>query len=180
MFLVGRGIPEHITNLPRRILDTPFGRMLQPQIDAGMREITQAPVVSPPSQASSSKVATNGVGATSSGPVNGSSSTKGQVSTSYGSVINVTNLNELERHLESASSTTATIFFTSSTCAPCKMAYPMFDRLAEQHPQSLFLKVDINAAHDIASRYQIRATPTFMTFARAPSKTNGKGPIRTC
>ena len=43
-FLVGKGIPEHITNLPRQVLNTPFGRMLQPQLDASMRSVTQAPV----------------------------------------------------------------------------------------------------------------------------------------
>ncbi|KAL9092788.1 MAG: hypothetical protein Q9159_000686 [Coniocarpon cinnabarinum] len=43
-FLVGTGIPEYITNLPRQVLETPFGRMLQPQLDASMRSVTQAPV----------------------------------------------------------------------------------------------------------------------------------------
>ncbi|EME86475.1 uncharacterized protein MYCFIDRAFT_83705 [Pseudocercospora fijiensis CIRAD86] len=44
MFLLGKGIPEHITNLPERVLKTPFGQMLRPQIDASMRSITQAEV----------------------------------------------------------------------------------------------------------------------------------------
>ncbi|KAK5117732.1 hypothetical protein LTR85_008707 [Meristemomyces frigidus] len=44
MFLVGKGIPDHITSLPKRVLDTPFGQMLKPQIDASMRSVTQAPV----------------------------------------------------------------------------------------------------------------------------------------
>ncbi|KAK4546312.1 hypothetical protein LTR36_001989 [Oleoguttula mirabilis] len=44
MFLVGKGIPDHITSLPKRVLDTPFGQMLKPQIDAGMRSVTQASV----------------------------------------------------------------------------------------------------------------------------------------
>ena len=166
MFLVGKSIPDHITNLPRRVLDTPIGQMLKAQIDESMRAITQAPV--PPQQPRRSatnrqpaapqrlqdtKVVseTNG---TSSGPA------------TYGSVINVTNMSTLEKHMQAASSTAATIFFTSSTCAPCKLAYPMFDQLAAQYPYALFAKVDTNNAHDIAARYQIRATPTFMTFSR--------------
>ncbi|KAK1809806.1 hypothetical protein LTR12_015832 [Friedmanniomyces endolithicus] len=36
MFLLGKGIPNHITSLPKRVLDTPFGQMLRPQIDASM------------------------------------------------------------------------------------------------------------------------------------------------
>ena len=43
-FLVGRGIPDHITSLPRQVLNTPFGRMLQPQLDASLRSVTQASV----------------------------------------------------------------------------------------------------------------------------------------
>ncbi|KAK5133336.1 hypothetical protein LTR08_007861 [Meristemomyces frigidus] len=47
MFLVGRGIPAHITSLPQRVLDTPFGQMLKPQLEAGMRSVTQTPVPAP-------------------------------------------------------------------------------------------------------------------------------------
>lgn len=49
MFLVGKGIPDHITALPERVLNTPFGQMLQPQLDRAFRSVTQAPL---PTQAS--------------------------------------------------------------------------------------------------------------------------------
>jgi thiol-disulfide isomerase/thioredoxin len=150
MFLLGTGIPPHITSLPQRVLDTPFGRMLRPQIDASMRSVTQAPVpngsvprqVSPAVQASPKKTAR------------------------YGKVINLTSSDALENAMGGALSTCVTIFFTSSTCAPCKLAYPAFDSLAEEYGDALFVKVDINEARDIASRYSIRATPTFMTFSK--------------
>ena len=176
MFLVGKGIPEHITNLPERVLDTPFGQMLRPQIDAGMRLITQAPVAPPSaSRSSGSTSMANGIGKANgtSGPiVNGTASHAGA---RLDSVINVSDLSTLEKRLGDASATAATIFFTSSTCAPCKLAYPMFDRLAEQYPRAHFIKVDINAAHDIAATYQIPATPTFMTFARGIKQDEWKG-----
>lgn len=44
-FLVGEGIPKHIVSLPERVLQTPFGAMLKPQIDAAMRPVTQAPTL---------------------------------------------------------------------------------------------------------------------------------------
>ena len=148
MFLLGVGTPEHITSLPQRVLDTPFGRMLRPQIDASMRSVTQAPVPNgdpthqprPAAQEAPRKTAR------------------------YGKVLNLTSSDALEKNLAGASDTCATIFFTSSTCAPCKLAYPTFDALAEEHGDALFIKVDINEAPDIASKYSIRATPTFMTF----------------
>ena len=173
MFLVGKGIPEHITNLPRRVLDTPFGQMLKPQIDVSMRSITQAPVSPSPSSSVASRA--NGSTGPSKTAERGLNGTSPKASGRYGSVISITSLSSLEKHLESASKTAATIFFTSSTCAPCKLAYPMFDQLAEQHPQTLFVKVDINAAHDVASRYQIRATPTFMTFTRGSKQDEWQG-----
>ncbi|KAI5368084.1 Putative PPPDE peptidase domain, armadillo-like helical, PUL domain, Thioredoxin [Septoria linicola] len=172
MFLVGRGIPEHITSLPAKVLETPFGQMLKPQIDASMRQITQAPV--PPQNrpctkgSNASKVASSAAISKqgSGGHVQTTNGTNHQSSDRYGSVVNLTDSSALDTHLAGAADSCTTIFFTSSTCGPCRLAYPMFDRLAEQYPQALFVKVDINSAREISSRYQIRATPTFMTISK--------------
>jgi len=167
MFLVGKGIPDHITGLPRRVLDTPFGQMLKPQIDASMRSVTQAPVPpqNVPSQANRTKGASN-MAQEASPDASKAVADNTAPAQAYGQVMQVTNLAILEKHLQSASNTAATIFFTSSTCAPCRLAYSAFDSLAEQNPRALFVKVDINSAHDVASQYRIRATPTFMTFSK--------------
>ena len=175
MFLVGKGIPDHITNLPKRVLDTPFGQMLKPQIDESMRSITQAPVPPSrptPSQNSRSVVPSLSRNGTSSTETNGTPPVK---PAAYGKVGNVTSLGNLEEHMQGAMTTATTIFFTSSTCAPCKLAYPMFDQLAEQYSHALFVKVDINSARDVASRYQIRATPTFMTFSKGAKQDEWSG-----
>ncbi|KAK3107960.1 hypothetical protein LTR53_017967, partial [Teratosphaeriaceae sp. CCFEE 6253] len=146
MLLIGKGIPEHITSLPKRVLDTPFGQMLRPQLDASMRSVTQAPVPSQPRNGANtgSHRSTNGAPALDIQPTSTT-----PTPAPYGSVINATSLPILEKHLQNASGTASAIFFTSSTCAPCKLAYPTYDSLAEQHPHALFVKVDINAAHDI-------------------------------
>ncbi|KAF2398670.1 DUF862-domain-containing protein [Trichodelitschia bisporula] len=139
MFLVGRGIPDHITSLPQRVLETPFGQMLKPQLDQAMRGVTQAPV--PPQAVPQIPV--------------------------EGRVQNVTTLDALDRLLQSASHTCAVIFFTSSTCAPCKVLYPTYDELAaEAKHRAVLIKVDINNAPEIATRYGVRATPTIMTFLK--------------
>ena len=70
MFLVGKGIPPHITSLPETVLQTPFGQMLRPQLDRAMRTVTQAPVASPSAvntqanvvRSALSNAATNGSG----------------------------------------------------------------------------------------------------------------------
>ncbi|GAB7363930.1 hypothetical protein MBLNU230_g4492t1 [Neophaeotheca triangularis] len=174
MFLVGKGIPAHITSLPKRVLETPFGQMLKPQIEAGMRGVTQSPVPpqNVPSKPSSSIA--NG-GPRPSQVVKEAQPTATAPLGEYGRVLDVHDVNTLRDKLATASTTAATIFFTSSTCAPCKMAYPTFDQLAEQYPNALFVKVDINSARDIAAFYQIRATPTFMTFARGSKQDEWQG-----
>ena len=168
MFLVGTGIPDHITNLPKRVLDTPFGQMLKPQIDAGMRSMTQAPV--PPQNPLRAVAANETNNRPQHSNPNGSASQTNGVLTGapayYGKVKTAASKTELDQYLQSASNTIATIFFTSSTCAPCRIACQMYDQLAEQHRGALFLKVDIGSAQDVALHYQVRATPTFMTFAK--------------
>ncbi|KAF2216186.1 hypothetical protein CERZMDRAFT_109144 [Cercospora zeae-maydis SCOH1-5] len=167
MFLVGRGIPEHITSLPEKVLETPFGQMLKPQIDASMRQITQAPV--PPRNR---PPATNGhnVHSAPKAPHVAAAAAKDTLvspdNCRYGQVVSLTDKNALDTHLAGAADSCVTIFFTSSTCAPCRLAYPTFDILAEEYPQALFVKIDINFARELAERYQIRATPTFMTFTK--------------
>ncbi|KAL4868048.1 hypothetical protein BDV12DRAFT_170275 [Aspergillus spectabilis] len=145
MFLVGKSIPEHIRNLPRTFLSTPLGQMLKPQIEGALRGVTQAPgpglqqpsAVQPPQKPLQNKVRV------------------------------VTSLKELETLLSSASKLCAVIFFTSATCPPCKMLYPLYDELAEEAgPKAVLIKVDISVARDVGMRYNVRATPTLMTFLR--------------
>ncbi|KAK4504773.1 hypothetical protein PRZ48_002735 [Zasmidium cellare] len=172
MFLVGRGIPDHITSLPKRVLDTPFGQMLKPQIDASMRSITQAEV---PAE---NRPQASGSGTSNAGAARKVPTTNGESlapSLRYGKVVNPLSLNAVQEYMTEASDTVVTIFFTSATCAPCKLAYPMFDNLAEQHPNALFAKVDISEAQDVAMRYQIRATPTFMTFSKGAKQEEWSG-----
>ncbi|CBF71724.1 hypothetical protein AN6915.2 [Aspergillus nidulans FGSC A4] len=150
MFLVGKSIPEHIRNLPTTFLSTPFGQMLKPQIESALRGVTQAPG--------------QGLPAPRSGPAGSHTQAQAQ---SQGKVRVVGSLNELEQHLSSASKSCAVIFFTSATCPSCKMMYPVYDELAaEAGSKAVLLKVDTSMAHDVAVRYGVHATPTFMTFLR--------------
>ena len=161
MFLVGKGIPDHITSLPQTVLNTPFGQMLRPQLDRAMRDITQAPVPPPtPLQPHTPQAATNGLPppSTSKPPTNG-------VAKPQPKVQNVTRLSELTAFLTSARPSCAIIFFTSSTCPPCKLAYPTYESLAQEFgSRCTLIKTDLNVSYEIVQHYQVRATPTFMTF----------------
>lgn len=144
-FLLGKGIPEHIANLPQAVLDTPFGRMIQPQIDNMIqnRKAANGGLV--------------GIDNTITAP-----QTHHQL---LASVRRATTLLELDALLAEAKKACAVIFFTSPTCAPCKNLYPLYDELAaEAAHKALLIMVDISSAYDIGTKYGVRATPTFITF----------------
>lgn len=54
------------------------------------------------------------------------------------------------------------IDFTAAWCGPCKAIAPEFERLAKANPHTLFLKVDVDAASEIAAKFKISAMPTFI------------------
>lgn len=150
MFLVGKSIPERIRNLPETFLNTPFGQMMKPQIEMTLRGVTQAPGPNVQPQA----------------PARAPTATAGPPAPS-GTVRMVTSLPQLERELSSASESCAVIFFTSSTCPPCKAVYPVYDELAEETvSKAVLIKVDVGIARDVSMKYLVRATPTFMTFLK--------------
>ncbi|KAI9740235.1 MAG: hypothetical protein M1834_004813 [Cirrosporium novae-zelandiae] len=149
-FLVGSGIPQKILDVPNTFLNTPLGQMIRPQFDA----LTQAPQAPSHQPGQSSQLNVHG-----SLSINGSNAP--------GKVHNVTNLRELETLLSAANGSCAVIFFTSSTCSPCKIIYPAYDELAAEFSgKATLIKVDLNHAYDVGAKYQVRATPTLMTFLK--------------
>ena len=175
MFLLGRGIPDHITSLPQTVLNTPFGQMLKPQLDSAMRGITQAPVApaSVPSQHQSSR--TSNVFVTSQSNVQ-ENHVNGASGIPTGQVHQVTTLKKLDALLTRAQDSCAVIFFTSATCPPCKLVYPAYDDLAaEAGDKAILIKVDLSEAYEIGSKYQVRATPTFMSFLKGEKENEWVG-----
>ncbi|TAQ89615.1 hypothetical protein B7494_g2073 [Chlorociboria aeruginascens] len=148
-FLVGTGIPSHITNLPQTVLDSPFGMMIRPQIDNMVK---------------ASKKKNDGLLG-----IDGKNSAKAP-KTHQQEAISVkkpTTLHEFNTVMAAAEKSCAVVFFTSKTCKPCATLYPLFYELAEQEANNaLFIKVDVSASYDIAQKFNIRSTPTFITFLR--------------
>jgi thioredoxin 1 len=46
-------------------------------------------------------------------------------------------------------------------CGPCKFIGPIFEKLAAEHPEAEFVKVDVDDADDVAAAVGIQAMPTF-------------------
>jgi thiol-disulfide isomerase/thioredoxin len=168
MFLVGKGIPAHITSLPQTVLDTPFGQMLRPQIDVAMRPITQAPTPQPVAPARQTPSANTSFATKPATPL----------AAATGMVNKVTAIQEVDRLLGLAKDRCAIIFFTSSTCAPCKLVYQPFDDLAAAAGEKcVFLKIDFtHAERSVNTRYpNVRATPTFITYLRGDKQDEWSG-----
>lgn len=176
MFLVGKGIPGHITSLPQTVLDTPFGQMLRPQIDAAMRPITQAPTPQPVAPAPPTQ--TNGHAQNGTAQAVAPAVANTPLAMSTGRVNNVTTIRDVDRLLGLAKDRCAIIFFTSSTCAPCKLVYQPYDDLAaEAGEKCVFLKIDFShAERSINIRYpNVRATPTFITYLHGEKRDEWSG-----
>ena len=172
MFVVGKSIPEEIRSLPETFLRTPMGQMLRSQLDQSMRTMTQAPdAVSGRNAPTTNGVSRpNPIRTATNGTYQPPASTPTFINATppkqhSGQVYNLTSLSTLDTHLANARSTCAILFFTSTTCPPCKIVYPAYDELAASAgARCTFIKIDVSQAYEIGSRYSVRATPTFMTF----------------
>lgn len=157
-FLLGKGIPSHIANMPQAVLDSPFGRMLQPQLTqmVEQRKAQQGGLL---------------------GIQNGQPQATGATTAASlpGAVIEVPNLQALNNAFTNAASKSAIIFFTSATCPPCKALYPLYHELAAEYGNVALLRVDVSVASDVARQYAITATPTFQTFVHGKQQESWAG-----
>lgn len=164
-FLVGKGIPSHIANLPDTVLNSPFGRLMRPMIDDMVRNGRRK-----------KEGALLGIGNETTAPRKSAKKAPQTTQQKAEAVWNACNVKELDDLLESAKSSCAIIFFTSKTCGPCRPLYPVFEELAEEAAyRAVFIKADITIAPDISNRYSVRATPTFMTFLRGEKENQWVG-----
>ena len=59
---------------------------------------------------------------------------------------------------------TVLVDFFATWCGPCKMLSPLLEEVAEENPNLLVLKIDVDEVGDLAARYGIQAIPTLMLF----------------
>ena len=54
--------------------------------------------------------------------------------------------------------------FWAEWCQPCKIFSPLFETMAELHPDVFFGKVNTEQATELAQAFQVRSIPTVMAF----------------
>ena len=59
---------------------------------------------------------------------------------------------------------TVIVDYWAPWCGPCRGFAPVFERVAEKHPDIVFAKVNTDEEQEIAQHFQIRSIPTLMVF----------------
>jgi thioredoxin 1 len=62
------------------------------------------------------------------------------------------------------SNPTVVLDFWAPWCGPCRGFAPVFERVAGDHPDVVFAKVNTDEEQEIAGHFQIRSIPTLMVF----------------
>ncbi|SPO31062.1 related to TRX2 - thioredoxin II [Ustilago trichophora] len=74
----------------------------------------------------------------------------------------VSSAGEFDAELNAAGSKLVVVDFHAVWCGPCKAIAPIYQRLASQYTNTVFLKVDVDRVQAVAQRYSVRAMPTFL------------------
>ncbi|KAJ1017790.1 hypothetical protein NDA16_005107 [Ustilago loliicola] len=183
--LTGGDIPTHIRSLPQDFLSTPFGQMLQPQIDAMFRQPSVdltapfAATTGPLGNNLLNQVASRAY--TGNTPVEASPSSK--PSSSY-PVRHITSQAQLSEILSLFPC--VAVLYTSESCPPCRIIKPAFQDLAHHHhvdeslsgshKRGAFVQVESNAStSSLFAQSQVTATPTvkLYTFGKETNQVKG-------
>lgn len=62
------------------------------------------------------------------------------------------------------SNSTVIVDYWAPWCGPCRGFAPVFEKVAEAHPDVVFAKVNTDEQQEIAAHFQIRSIPTLMVF----------------
>ena len=63
--------------------------------------------------------------------------------------------------------------FYATWCGPCKMIAPILEEIAEEHPEYVIAKVNVDEEEELAAEFGIMSIPTVIVFKNGePVKTS--------
>ena len=71
---------------------------------------------------------------------------------------------DFDKALEDAGDKLVVVDFTATWCGPCQRIAPVFQKLAEEMPDVVFVKVDVDDNEETAQACGIQAMPTFQFY----------------
>ena len=74
------------------------------------------------------------------------------------------NKEEFDALLEESGDKLVVIDFHAAWCGPCKLIGPKFVKMAEDYPDAVFVKVDVDENEETAEACEVEAMPTFQLF----------------
>merc|ERR1712167_314548 len=81
-----------------------------------------------------------------------------------GGVKQLATLEAFDAALKDAGDKLVVVDFTATWCGPCQRIAPVFVKLAEEMPEIVFIKVDVDENEEVAAKCNIQCMPTFQFY----------------
>ena len=87
--------------------------------------------------------------------------------------VNKDNFNEIKN-----SEKTVLLDFYADWCGPCRMVSPIVDEIAEEHPEYLIGKVNVDQEGELAAQFGVASIPTLVVLkdGKVVSQSSGARP----
>ena len=74
----------------------------------------------------------------------------------------IPNLGDFNKLLDDSADKLVVVALTATWCGPCQRIAPLFQQLADENQNVVFVKVDVDENEETAAAYGISAMPTFI------------------
>ena len=78
--------------------------------------------------------------------------------------MSVLSLNKNNFEVIKSSEKTVLIDFYADWCGPCRMVSPIVDKIADEHPEYLVCKINVDDEPELASKFEVFSIPTLVVM----------------